>query len=289
MRRSRHAISTIEMLTVLGLIGLLIALLLPAVQKAREAANRARCRSNLRQVGLGLHQYHTAFGELPPGTATGIAEPLPYLAWSARISPFLEQDAYWQATFDAFRLERRFWNPPHPIGHSIRIFVCPSDGRPAVVLSGAYSRSVALTWYLGVNGSNRIRRDGSLFHNSHTQLASITDGTSNTLLVGERPPSSDYRYGWIYAGVGLQGDGTSDATLGVREYLQGRHCGRVRARFMPGDPKNPCDSYHFWSLHPGGAHFLFADGSCRFLRYDNSELMAALASISGGEIVSLAD
>lgn len=294
LRSERRATSVLEVLVVIGLLGLLIGLLLPAVQKVRLAADQAKCLSNLRQIGLALHAYHDTYSAFPAGTslpADGIltrAEPFGYLAWSARLSPFLEQEAYWQLTIDAYTRSRQFWQSPHhPLDRSIRAFVCPSDPRPPVAKNVGLGHAAALTWYMGVNGTNMLRQDGCLFLNSRTGIEQITDGTSTTLLVGERPPSSDLHLGWIYAGVGLYGDGTADATLGVREHVKGNHCGVTLSRFKPGRLDQSCDVFHFWSLHPNGGNFLMADGSARLIRYTAADHLPALATRAGGEVTDL--
>ncbi len=125
------------------------------------------------------------------------------------------------------------------------------------------------------------------------RLGDITDGTSHTLMAGERPPSSDNSLGWWYAGTGQSQDGSADMVLGVNErcvsptYIS--QCPPGPYAFGPGRSSNPCDAFHYWSLHFGGAHFLFADGSVHFLAYAAAPLMPALATRSGGEAVSPPD
>src|SRR5207253_1385089 len=113
--------------------------------------------------------------------------------------------------------------------------------------------------------------DGVLYLDSHVRWADITDGTSNTLLVGERPPSSDHRYGWWYAGWGQLKTGSAEMVLGVKELRDDpkyEACSPGPYTFQAGGGGNDCDTFHFWSLHLGtGANFLFADGSVRFLHY----------------------
>ncbi len=155
---------------------------------------------------------------------------------------------------------------------------------------------VAFTSYLGVAGQDAYRtRDGILFQNSTTSLLAVTDGTSNTLLLGERPPSADFQFGWWYAGSGQRATGSADIVLGVREpnllpIVAGSTCGPGRYPFSPAlGLSDPCGMFHFWSPHSGGANFAFADGSVRFLTYEANSIMPALASRAGGEVVSNVD
>jgi prepilin-type processing-associated H-X9-DG protein len=124
-------------------------------------------------------------------------------------------------------------------------------------------------------------------------LTDISDGTSNTLMVGERPPSPDEAAGWWYAGWGQGKEGSADMVLGVQEQYSSQFyvvdCPPGPYQFGAGSLKNPCDMFHFWSLHPGGTNFLMADGSVHFLHYDAAPLMPALATRNGREIVSLPD
>jgi prepilin-type processing-associated H-X9-DG protein len=143
-----------------------------------------------------------------------------------------------------------------------------------------------------VSGKDYSTRDGVLFQNSRVRMADIADGTSNTLMLGERPPSADLQFGWWYAGVGQKGTGSADLVLGVREQnLQaigsGSPCGPGAYPFGPAAFDDPCGMYHFWSPHAGGANFAMADGSVRFLTYAADAVMPALASRSGGEAVEV--
>ncbi|MGL4420562.1 MAG: DUF1559 domain-containing protein, partial [Gemmataceae bacterium] len=150
-----------------------------------------------------------------------------------------------------------------------------------------------LTSYLGVSGTNGASRDGILYQDSRHRLAEVTDGSSSTLLIGERPPAHDFHYGWWYAGLGYDGRGSMDMVLGVREpnmlpVTTGSACGPGNYPFRAARGVNdPCGQFHFWSLHPGGANFAFADGSVRFLAYDANPIMPALATRAGGESVSM--
>jgi prepilin-type processing-associated H-X9-DG protein len=192
---------------------------------------------------------------------------------------------------------------------------CPSDGRSHLVNDDYNSEGgrAALTAYLGVSGRDQFRetipgtgdpsptaklrgQDGLLYVNSGVKITSITDGTSNTLLVGERPPSNNLLYGWMWAGSGdFPYFGATDVVLGVRERAESPTA--APDFFRPGNLNDPQDlhRYHFWSLHPGGAMWLMADGSVRFITYSvgtqtvgvqsgiNVSLLEAMASRDGGE------
>jgi prepilin-type N-terminal cleavage/methylation domain-containing protein/prepilin-type processing-associated H-X9-DG protein len=290
----RGAFTLIELLVVIAIVAVLIGLLLPAVQKARAAAARTGCQNNLKQLGLALHYYHDQTGSFPPGV-TGVrrGEPFPHLGWLARLLPYVEQEPLWRITRSAYDFDPRFpYRLPHlGILTPIKLFGCPADGRTEVPQDTHTGLRVALGSYLGVLGTDFRQAGGVLYRDSLTRLADILDGTSNTLAVGERPPSPDFWYGWWYAGEGQANSGSGDTVLGVREvrwpsapYAQ--QCPPGPYAFRPGRLDEQCDPFHFWSLHAGGAHFLFADGSVRFLAYTADLLLPALATRAGGEAVT---
>jgi prepilin-type N-terminal cleavage/methylation domain-containing protein/prepilin-type processing-associated H-X9-DG protein len=295
--RRRHAFSLVELLVVVFIISVLIALLLPAVQRVRDSAARAQCSNNLRQLGLALHHYHNVARVFPPGMRWQKGkDPMPASSWLTQILPYVEQQPLWLVTQDAYRQSPSpFKNPPHGgLGTVIALFVCPADGRgSAAQLAQREKLMVALTSYLGVEGKDVTTNDGILFRDSHVRTTDVTDGLSNTLLVGERPASPDFQFGWWYAGAGQSFTGSCDMVLGVQEQnlsptMTGA-CPPGAYRFAPGKFDNPCDMYHFWSPHPGGAQFLLADGSVRFLVYAAAPLMPALASRAGSEAASNLD
>jgi prepilin-type processing-associated H-X9-DG protein len=128
-----------------------------------------------------------------------------------------------------------------------------------------------------------------LFTNSHIRFVDVTDGLSNTIVVGERPPSSDERFGWWYAGVG-QGDGSLDTHLSAQQVnrtFRAPTCPFGPYAYQSGSSSNLCDMFHFWSMHSQGANFLFADGGVRFLRYSIGPVLADLATRAGKETVIL--
>ena len=334
--RRRSAFTLIELLVVIAIIGVLIALLLPAVQKVREAANRARCQNNLKQIGLALHNYHDTNGTFPAGLTTDWGHDY-YWSWMARLLHFAEGDNLYRAAdqWASSAGDRplppfpdNVWSPwgnyeknpidppPNPaFGQAMSVYVCPSDQRVLQAqrlpvrgklssASGAFWERVAFTSYLGVDGIQgyvlpsdpnnlNVRRTGILFEKSHVKIAEVTDGLSATLTVGERPPSPDLQYGWWFAGVGFDGSGVGDVVLGSRELqyvVKTAGCnGSAPDRwvgFQAGDVNQTCDQCHFWSLHPGGANWLFGDGSARFLTYGANTILGQLVTRAGGEVIS---
>jgi prepilin-type processing-associated H-X9-DG protein len=283
-----------ELLVVIAIIGVLIALILPAVQKVRAASLRIECLNHLKQIGLAAHQYHNTAGSFPAGMRSQNGkDPYRLLSWLAQLLPYIEQDNLWQATVQAYRQTTNpFQNPPHVgLATVIPTFGCPTDGRSFQTGIGQVDKfPVAFTSYLGVEGKDVKTLDGVLFRDSHTRIADITDGTSQTLLAGERPPSTNNQYGWWYAGAGQNFTGSADMILGVEEQnilpITSGSCPPGTYTFEPGSITNQCDMFHFWSLHPGGANFLFADGSVHFLSYSVAPILPALGSRAGGETAS---
>jgi prepilin-type N-terminal cleavage/methylation domain-containing protein/prepilin-type processing-associated H-X9-DG protein len=319
--RRRSGFTLIELLVVIAIIAILIGLLVPAVQKVREAAARTQCVNNLKQMGLAAHNYHDANKRLPSGvwsplTAT-YATDWWYISWMGRILPYVEQDTVGRLITPEFQRIYYPWgfaatgqNAPHlQLGLPMPLFICPSESRSLVnpsVNLGWGNAPVAFTCYLGNSGTNSRAKDGVMYDQSKIKLTAITDGTSNTILVGERPPSADLNFGWWYAGAGFYDAavgtqvGVGDVLLGAREiyYAQdsgdsvggpGLGCAQTFVNFQPGDINQPCHQVHFWSYHPGGSNFCFADGSVHFLSYSADPQMPALVTRAGGEIIGSLD
>lgn len=302
--KNRAGYTLLELILVIGIIAILIGLLVPAVQRARDASFRIQCSNNLKQIGLALQQYHDLNQGLPPGVSSEDGPyPYPSLGWSARILPFLDQMGLWTITEQAFAQNPFFVvNPPHVgIATVLPVFGCPADPRTRSVMS-LQGFGVALTSYLGLEGTNHTSDDGVLFLDSHIRFSDITDGTSNTLMVGERPASADGTLGWWYGGWGQdhnRKDGSCDTVLGVAEVNIGAgapwgqnnsSCPAGPYAFSPGSLNNQCDTFHFWSPHyGGGAHFLMADGSVHFLSYSAASVLSALATRASGEAAQLPD
>jgi prepilin-type N-terminal cleavage/methylation domain-containing protein len=326
-RPCRSAFTLIELLVVIAIIGVLIALLLPAVQKLRDSANRIQCANNLKQLALVLHHYHNVYETFPPGMNDDDQRPdvppdnphygfHPQWSWMALSLEFYEQANLFREADDwAHKPGMNYWFPyggrgvpPNPgVGTVLKLLTCPADPRiefsvllPTDETTGMIR--VAFTEYLGINGTNARPsyppapfQDGVLFHKSKIRIAEITDGTSNTLMVGERPPTADLAYGWWFVGDGYDDVGTGDVTLGSHEWqyysyeLQPKyHCpAQLKLGFQAGNMNNNCDQAHFWSLHAGGGNFAVADGSVRFLNYALPDsLFQALCTRGGGETVS---
>ncbi len=334
--RRGSAFTLIELLVVIAIIGVLIALLLPAVQKVREAANRARCQNNLKQIGLALHGYHDVNGTFPAGLTSDWGHDY-YWSWLARLLRFVEGDNLYRAAdqWASSTGDNRdpdspanVWYPwgnwpsspinppPNPaFGHVISVYGCPSDGRvlqaQRVPVRGKLSSTSSASWdqvaftsYLGVDGIQgyvfpsdpdniNVRHTGILYEKSHVKIAEVTDGLSDTVIVGERPPSRDLQYGWWFAGTGFDGSGVGDVVLGSKEVQYAVKTAGCSAPtpdrwvgFQAGDVNQTCDQCHFWSLHPGGANWLFGDGSARFLIYSANAVLGQLVTRAGGEVIN---
>ena len=317
-RIRRAAFTLIELLVVIAIIGILIALLLPAVQKVRDAANRTKCSNNMRQMGIALHHYHDAYGnfpsgvndtqETPNGSPAGSGNHVGYHAWwswMALLMPFYEQDNLYKRADDFARgnwSNRQPWGPPaNPaLATSIPNLVCPADSRANLATHVSddlgFDDDVAFTDYLGVSGIQSGDWKGLLWSNSRIRTGQVSDGLSNTIFVGERPVSADLDFGWWFAGAGYpvgQQNGTGDVVLGSHDHPYGSwlashyQCASEKLGLQPGNLADNCDQSHFWSLHSGGANFLLGDGSVRFVTYnlDNATLQA-LSTRDGGEVIN---
>lgn len=291
--RQRQALTLIEVVVVVAILGVLVSLLVPAIQKARAAAARVECSNKIKQLGLALQNYHSVHSTLPAGMYWQKGkDPMRMSTWLTRMLPYIEQQSLWETAVAAYKSSSNpLLNPPHtPIATLVGAFICPSDGRAAQIQYAPKDKiRVALTSYLGVSGRDYSTQDGCLYRDSRIRFVDITDGTSTTLLMGERPPSADFQFGWWYAGAGQQFTGSCDMILGVEEKnllpIVVGSCAPGNYQFSPGRFDNQCDMFHFWSPHAGGGHFLFADGSVRLLSYDAAPIMPALASRAGGETI----
>ena len=280
----------VELLVVITIIGILVALLLPAVQAAREAARRTSCTDNLKQMGLAMHTYLAANGEyFPPGSPGALRPGL-----FSYLLPYLEQvQLFKQLNLNADTSSE----PAALLNFSVSVYFCPSFGGQRVVVNAAESyQDGALVTYQGVGGA--VVPNAPVFHASYgdvpyngifgwamTRTASqVTDGMSNTLAIGEfvqidRDPKSVYG---VYPGnvrAWILGANDVDASYAFKVVQY-----PINARLDRTDDGIPYNQLQLGSCHPGGAQFLMADGAVRFLSENlNMATYRALATCNGGE------
>ncbi len=279
--KKNRGFTLVELLVVIAIIGILVALLLPAVQAAREAGRRTQCVSNLRQYGIAIHNYHDTRKILPIGNVTG-----KHWTFQSMVLPFMEQQNIYtfidyQAGGNCFTYGATLAPANDPGNRVIPADFCPSDP-----LAGSIWGTDAVTYgyhgtteYLGVMGSTALANDGMFYSNSIQSLARVTDGTSNTLMMGERGIPTDLYWGWTYCGAGYT-TGPTGAPVG-----DGDNQLPADLPFAKGAPDG-AHNLHFWSYHPGGGCFVLADTSTRHISYNVSyNTFRALATRNGGEVV----
>jgi len=295
--KSRSAFTLIELLVVIAIIAVLIGLLLPAVQKVRESAARTKCLNNMKQLGLGLQNFHDTYQAFPASgwTMAGAGNPNgKYVGWRPLVLPFLEQDNL-QKLYD---FSVNWWDGTNPVAAAVPVplFLCPSVPTRSMVLSAVaktprpamtFSNPIAANDYEAIQGVqpasvnphfptafyDATNRFAVLFRNSATKIVQITDGTSQTVAIVEcaaRPQiyrnrsstgstANDQGIGWSDSEGPFSFDGaTSDGSA--------EGCGLSCASVM--NRKNDNEPYSF---HPSGGNFLYADGHVQFLR-DSIEL-----------------
>jgi prepilin-type N-terminal cleavage/methylation domain-containing protein/prepilin-type processing-associated H-X9-DG protein len=279
----------IELLVVIAIIAILIALLVPAVQRVRESAARTQCTNNLKQLGLAMHSYYDSAKAFPPSRTT-VA---PMHSWSAFILPYIEQ----KAAFDIYDVKKS-WNDPanfNAIRIPLAVFNCPTvpAGRrfdnsiTAAPACGDYGCISAVHPFVCVNcfgfnpkdESNDPRLVGALQKDKKTRFIEIRDGTSNTLLIAEDAgrPARFNQLGQEMIGALQKEGGWADP--GANFSIDGSNPDGT----IPGPCSINCaNDSEVYSFHRGGANVVFADGSVRFLTSDIELcLLAALATRSG--------
>lgn len=259
--RPRTGFTIVELLVAIAIIGILVSLLLPAVQSAREAMRRISCQNNLKQVGLALHMYHDTHQTLPTGCIEWRSWNAPathrQFAWSALILPFLEQSAL----HDQIDFGLPFDHPANatPAATILPVYLCPTASHESNLSAGDRGR----TDYGGIFGERILDRrsdDGLFLYDQSVPFADIRDGLSATLAVSEDVGGPDSE--WVNGrNVFVQSAGINDPNVWI------------------GDNEIRSD-------HPGGAVGLFADGHCMFLSNSTDEnVVGALITRSGGEII----
>lgn len=299
-RTNRYAFTLIELLVVMSIIAVLIGLLLPAVQKVREAASRSKCENNLKQMGLALHAYHDANQHLPAGyTATvgptnadGTPYTAPGWAWGAYILPFLEQSNL----YNQYVMTGPVQNSP-AIETVVPTFICPSDIVPPTAFAVtnntwatvcmAPPSSYAACAGGGVSTYALTPLNGSFYCNSSVCFANITDGTSNTIFIQERS-FANVEGTWIGAintGYCTQGVYNPAAVAGKLGQEAGDLVLIHASTNNSPSGRNLDDSN---SKHANGSNFLLGDGSVHFIRNIasgsvDSTTLEAMGTIAGGE------
>lgn len=295
----RRGFTLVELLVVIAIIGILVALLLPAVQAARESARRMSCSNNMKQVALALHNYHDSYRVFPPGSL----RPAPtgfYWGMLMFTLPFLEQTAAHDSVDFTqvgatqhcgqylIALQAAGRNDPGSVLMSV--LACPSDpnsGKEKDSLADPNAGDVGLLYptnYLGMGGSNDAditgtfngcngltwTGNGMFYRFSNTKFAHVIDGTSSTIMIGERGIPQDLGWGWPICG-GNECEHYVSSTLGLSKGNKDPYFIQIQ---------------HLWSWHPGGAYVGLTDGSIRFLSYTiDYNTYIALSTRAGGEVV----
>lgn len=270
----KRAFTVIELLVVVAVIAVLLALLLPAVQQARSAARRTQCLNHLKQLALGLHNYHDVHNVLPPGAmlvgpAFGTASGW---GWGAMLLPYVDQQNLYQRV--DFNVPTAVGTNIDTIAHGLSLWRCPADVGPetlqiTIPASGAFT----------VAHGNYAANDSMMTGLSATRFRDVRDGLTNTFLLSERGwvPDSTSR-SFTSAWIGILATDTQNvfdsipfvemiATRPINFSLGGSDC--------------------FSSYHSGGAHAALGDGSVRFLSEDMDQIVyEAVGTVAGGERVS---
>ncbi|WP_246128198.1 DUF1559 domain-containing protein [Planctopirus ephydatiae] len=307
----RHGFTLIELLVVIAIIAILIALLLPAVQQAREAARRTQCRNNIKQLGLAIHNYHDTFQAFPGNITNGAYDTSTRSrSWLVAILPYIDQGPLYNTIDFSASLANSTTSPlptpytPNTIAAMsvLPAFLCPSDptngngrlnGRANITddFWGVtnYKTVAGSNWAWGTftythpsgrnAGSNNGLDAGNGFNcrvggqgNLVNRMRNLTDGTSNTTIVGEAVAGRCTHTSWWHFN-----HSTGTAAIPLNHYVR-------NTSITAGDWPN---NYSFGSLHVGGGHFLMGDGTVRFISENiDLQLYRNLATIDGGETLS---
>ncbi len=324
MKFSRRGFTLIELLVVIAIIAILVALLLPAVQQAREAARRSSCKNNLKQLGLALHNYHDTHGLFPPGTViprdTSASDQAQHRfvgcnpGWGLYIAPFMELGNVYDAQifqqisgtlgggYGLLRSPNTAGTPANLLAQTYPTYLCPSDTQ-----TGTNRQGFGRGSYLAVQGDQNVTRgqaytfdrlNGMFFTNSNIRMRDVTDGTSNTLMVGEvsakqwyvwgaAPEPTDFGGSW----AGIESSKHDDMVMrdcnAYRPINQSTPDQAVLITAARGG-YNGGNNDGFGSYHTGGAQFVLADGSVRFIS-ESIHSQNANGTIQKGTYQRLAD
>lgn len=321
---TRNAFTLVELLVVIAIIGILVALLLPAVQSAREAARRTQCLNKLKQWGLAMHLHHDSQGTLPFGATgnvgVGVDDPryYPRQTWVMYLYPFIEQ-----GNLDALNdLDKNFFEPPFTIpgtmnglgGQEVSLYKCPSDGFGTDQVTGTYQRrrgNYVINWgharFDGPYSPAQLRpipggplnpgmapfrfENGRRSEPRKSSFAKIVDGTSSTLLMSEylistQPADLDWR------GDILNDEGTfhfqtiNTPNSSNPDGIEKGFYTEINDPLMPGTPVARSQQHNAArSRHTGGVNVAFCDGGVRFFSDDVSHpLWVSLGTMNGGEV-----
>lgn len=292
-RRSRRGFTLIELLVVIAIITILISLLMPAVQQAREAARRVQCRNNLKQIGIALHNYHDMYKTFPPGEVTNFQWSYPDYTewgWAALILPQIDQAPLYSALEPGpIRLSGALFDPAKLalVRTSLAVYKCPTDspaelnpdrrlgrtrGPNQMVATSNYVASHGVCAWSTTSPSNRF--EGVFGHNYGARISEIRDGTSNTIAVGER--ATDAVRGTSRGGAAVWAGVTSQYDIWFSNTLPSERSDCVMG--LGYGTINPATSapHQYSSFHDGGAHFLYCDGSVHFLSENMHSFIAGV-------------
>lgn len=317
----KSGLTLVEVLVVIAIIGVLVGLLLPAVQASRESARQVLCGNNLKQFGVALHAFHDARSAFPlarqatrselgpcsfavlPAHLVGVADdpvtfplqPDQVGSWMLRIQPFMEAReilSMWNQPATLNEAYAMFWKVS---GIRVPSYICPSD---AQAMKGTNPWGYGMTSYLAVSGNDEFVDDNGHASNARngvfpTQdwswsprpqitMKKITVGLSKVAIVGERPPSSTLYYGrWNMTDFDTVMGNPNMEFSIIPTGRNGQACPSP-GYYQADEPNNPCAATHFWSFHPGGGRWLQADGAVTFIGYEaGTTVLPMMSSING--------